>query len=157
MGFVFSLSMLIPVLMFGITSAVIVVIANADRKHRQQQLTDNSPAVTLPVRLVKKQTFVNQSQVGVPLRHFLTFSSQDGSLIELEVPAEAYEAFNEGEYGDLCVQGRTFLGFAPQALPFAEQPFDAQLPQADPNQYGNMNGTMNGNFPPDGGFGQGMM
>ena len=139
-----ALFMMLPLMMFGITTSVILLLAHKNGDRGNRQLPDNSPAVTLPVQLIRKQSFVNQTQYGAPLRHFLTFSAQDGSLIELEVPAEAFEAFNEGEYGDLCVQGRTFLGFVPQELPFAQQ-----YPQADPMQ--------SSTFPSDNGFDQGMM
>ena len=129
-----SLFMLLPLVMFVAAAGAIVAMVSADAKRKnaaqQGQLPENAPAVTLAVQLTKKQTFVNPSQNGVPLRHFLTFATEDGAVLELEVPADAYEAFNEGEYGDLCVQGRQFLGFAPQAqaLPFAQP-----LPQETPN------------------------
>ncbi len=124
----FSGIMLLPILMFAVTGAAIAAIAAANaKKNQQQQIGTQAPAVTLTAQITKKQSFVNQTQVGAPIRHFMTFVTQEGAVLELEVPADVYEAFREGESGDLCVQGRLFLGFVPQALPY-----DAVMPQTEP-------------------------
>ena len=141
----FSFFMLLPVLLFAVSAAAVTAIAAANAKNQNTKQTGTqSPAVTLTAQITKKQSFVNQTQVGAPIRHFMTFVTPEGAVLELEVPADAFEAFHEGESGDLCVQGRVFLGFVPQALPF-----DAQ---AYPQESSAQTGT---GFPGDG-FGQRM-
>ena len=112
MSFSLSTVLLLTVLAVGIAAAVIVVIGAADTRFRQERQTpEPPPAVTIPVQLIQKQYSVS------PPRYYMTFVTAEGAVFELEVSSEAYLAFSEGEYGDLCVQGRQFLGFAPQALP----------------------------------------
>ena len=126
-----SFLMLLPLLIFAATTAIILSIASNGKKQNTKQIGTQSPAVTLTAQITKKQSFVNQTQVGAPIRHFMTFVTPEGAVIELEVPADAFEAFHEGEIGDLCVQGNAFLGFVPQALPYAQT-----YPQESPAQTG---------------------
>ena len=122
----FSWVMLLPVIFFMITAAVIVLFVVSNMKqnqknqlNQQKRLNQSLPAVTIQAQITNKRTFLHQGEYGSPLRHFLTFVTPDGAVMELEVPADVFEAFHEGESGDLCIQGTQFLGFVPQALPFS--------------------------------------
>ncbi len=101
--------------MLGLGAVMTVVIILALRaQQKQEALNDASPVVTLSAQLIKKRYHTNRKSVSAPVHYYLTFQTLDGDVSELRVSAQAYHACNEGESGELTVQGTRFHGFVPQ-------------------------------------------
>ena len=105
--------MLFSILGLGaVFTAIIIAVLRAQKK--QEALNNASPVVTLSARLIKKQHYSTRHSVSAPVHYYLTFQTLDGDVSELRVSAQAYNACNEGESGELTVQGTRFHGFVPQ-------------------------------------------
>lgn len=113
-----SLDPLTKVLMIGIPCmtvifTVLIVLAILARK-KQEKLNDAAPERTLSAALIKKHKYATRHSVSAPVHYYLTFQTTDGETMEFEVPSGTYRAFDEGESGDLTLQGTRFIRFSTQ-------------------------------------------
>ena len=106
---------------------VTLIVISSKKQKNEEKLNDAAPVQTIQVRIAGRR-FVMSPQGGVPT-NYMTFEAPDGSMLELIVDTQTYNAFREGEIGDLVYQRKRFLGFNPQVLPY-----DAQYPQGYPEQ-----------------------
>lgn len=113
---------------------IAIVVYAMNRNQSENKLNDAAPVQTLTVRIASKRGMI-QGGNAAPFC-FMTFEAPDGSLLELQVDEQSYNAFREGEIGDLVYQRKRFLGFNPQVLPY-----DAQYGQSCPPQQDIQNQT----------------
>lgn len=105
--------LMICIPLLGAVFTVIIILAVHARK-QQEAKNDAAPAVTFSATGIKKQRYSTRHSVSAPVHYELTLQTADGEVMTPAVPAEVYHACNEGDLGDLTVQGTRFIGFKPQ-------------------------------------------
>lgn len=109
-----------------ILAVVITLVVIAGNKQKsEKKLNDQAPVQTITVRIAGRRFVMSQQAANAA--HYMTFQAPDGSMLELKVDAQTYNAFREGEIGDLVYQRKRFLGFNPQVMP-GSQPYGQGVP-----------------------------
>lgn len=116
---------------FGIIHSIIFIlvicifIAAIVRGIKTWNENNNSPRLTVEVRIVSKRTdvtFQNQANAGditgahgystsTTTQHFVTFQVESGDRMEFSVDGSEYGRCAEGDTGKLSFQGTRFLSF----------------------------------------------
>ena len=113
------------VLLVGIFGIVAVLCFSAfhGSKKREEELIEQwekgnfseLPVSEIGARIVSKRVDINYYRsVKTPehrLVFLITFLTDDGNTLELEVPKELYEAYNEFEIGTLFIRENQFVDF----------------------------------------------
>ncbi len=123
-----------PVIVAAIVFLVVIAVKN---RNAEKKWDDAAPVQSVWARIAAKRFVMAQNDVSAV--NCITFEAPDGSVLELEVDAAVYEAFREGECGELVYQRRRFLSFTPRPLPDAVQfpQGGAAAPAAElPQQFG---------------------
>jgi len=113
----------VPV-MIGIIFVVIlcVIIVSAVKGVAQWSRNNNSPVLTVEVRVTAKRTDVSHHtyphsdnaamhHTSSSTEYYTTFEVESGDRMELRVPDKEYGMIAEGDCGMLTFQGTRYLGF----------------------------------------------
>ena len=96
---------LIPLLMLGI------IVFRLIQSARQWNRDNNSPKLTVPVRVVARRADTSRRKNTYRSRYFVTFQFESGDRLELELQGHEYGLLVEGDQGKLTFQGSRYLGF----------------------------------------------
>ena len=96
---------LIPLLMLGI------IVFRLIQSARQWNRDNNSPKLTVPVRVVARRADTSRRKNTYRSRYFVTFQFESGDRLELELQGREYGLLVEGDKGKLNFQGSRYLGF----------------------------------------------